>query len=106
MLNKIIYTILGIGLALLFFPHTAQDSKRSIAISGASIQSTPIIKSAPEMATHLVSPDLTARAALAYDLDSKTILYSKNLDIKLPIASLTKLMTALIVAQHADPNAV
>lgn len=107
MLNKIIYTIFGIGLALVFFPHPAKDSVRKPAISGISTKVETIqTKPAPEMAMNLSAPILTARAALAYDLNSGTILYSNNLDEKLPIASLTKLMTALTVLKHQDLNAV
>jgi len=106
MLNKIIYTIFGIGVALIFFPHTAKDSNNKPAVSGIAIQKNTAIKSSPEMAISLPSPDLTAKSALALDLDSKTILYSKNLDYKLPIASLTKLMTAIVVSKYADPNSV
>jgi len=39
---------------------------------------------------------LRARAALVMDTESRLIMYSKNLTEKRPIASLTKLMTALI----------
>ncbi len=38
-----------------------------------------------------------AKAAVAVDVDSEKILYNQNADKRLPIASLTKLMTALIV---------
>ena len=106
MLNKIIYTILGIGIALVFFPHGTKETKRTEAISGISIQKTDNVKPAPELASNVPAPQLTAKAAVAYDLDSKTILYSRNLDEKLPIASLTKLMTALIISHHANPDSV
>lgn len=56
------------------------------------------------MAVNLTPPLLTAHAALAFDLNSGAILYSNNLDEKMPIASLTKLMTALTVINHADPK--
>jgi len=43
-------------------------------------------------------PDLTvnARAAIITDLNSDRVLYAKNADAELPMASLTKIMTALI----------
>lgn len=107
MFNKIVYTILGIGLALVFFPHAARDMTKKGVVSGASTQvaAADLPKAAPEMALSVQVPDLSAKSALAYDLDSGSILYSRNLDQKLPIASLTKLMTALVVVQHADLNA-
>ncbi|MEJ0021174.1 MAG: serine hydrolase [Candidatus Doudnabacteria bacterium] len=107
MLNKILYTTLGISLALIFFPHPAKEAVKTPVVAGISTQAADnALKTAPEMAVNLSQPQLTARAALAYDLDSGTVLYSNNLDEKLPIASLTKLMTALTVVNHVGPNAV
>ncbi len=107
MLNKIIYTILGIGLAIVLIPHSARDTSKKSLISGVSTQAQAAdqIKSAPEMAINQAVPVLTAHAALAFDLDSGTILFSSNLDEKLPIASLTKLMTALVVVKKANLDA-
>ena len=105
MLNKIIYTILGFSLAFVFFPHNAKDFTKQPVVSGASITQTKSdLHPAPEMAVNLSAPLLTAKAAISYDLDSGTILYSKNLDQKLPIASLTKLMTALVVVDRINLN--
>lgn len=49
---------------------------------------------------------LSARARIAVDVNSQTILYEHNSDLKLPIASLTKLMTAYIILQENDPESV
>lgn len=107
MLNKIIYTILGFGLAFVFFPHAAKDSARGPIISGASTSAhMQSVKSAPELAATLEAPNLRAKAAVAVDLDSGSILYSRNLDEKLPIASLTKLMTALVVVKSVDTKSI
>lgn len=108
MLNKIIYTILGIGLALVFFPRPAKDLAKPAVVSGVAITAPSAIqlKSSPEMAVSLAPPVLTAHAALGYDLNSGTILYANNLDEKLPIASLTKLMTAIITVKNSDLNAL
>lgn len=46
---------------------------------------------------------LEARAAYVYDVNTKKILYQKNDDIPLPLASITKAMTAL-VAEEANQN--
>ena len=46
------------------------------------------------------STDITAKAALIYDLDSKKILFSKNPTTKLPMASLTKIMTAIVGLEY------
>ena len=42
---------------------------------------------------------LQTTAVLAYDMDSNEVLYEKNADERLPIASITKLMTALVIVE-------
>lgn len=44
-------------------------------------------------------PELTSDALLVYDVDADRILYSRNADQAYPPASLTKLMTALLVLE-------
>lgn len=45
-------------------------------------------------------PDVTARSALVYDTTTKKVLYEKNPKKKLPMASLTKIMTAIIALEN------
>jgi len=45
-------------------------------------------------------PVVKAKSAIVVDLDSGKILFEKNAQEKLPIASLTKLMTAIIVREN------
>jgi len=45
------------------------------------------------------APDLTATAALVIDAETGAVLYSKNADERLPMASTTKIMTAIIVLE-------
>ncbi len=107
MLHKIIYTILGFGIAFVFLPHNYNNTKEQSVISGVSTAGLESKKySAPELASGLAVPMLTAKSALAFDYESGTVLYSKNLDEKLPIASLTKLMTAIVVLEEADFNEI
>lgn len=42
---------------------------------------------------------LSTTAVLAYDMENDQILYEKNADAPLPIASITKLMTALVIVE-------
>ncbi|MBX4195478.1 serine hydrolase [Candidatus Parcubacteria bacterium] len=44
---------------------------------------------------------INARAAYVYDLETDTILYAKNADERLPLASLTKVMSALVASELA-----
>lgn len=50
-----------------------------------------------------LGPDLNARAGLIMDTQTEQILWQKNPDDALPLASLTKLMTALIFLEHQPP---
>lgn len=47
-----------------------------------------------------------ASSAMIYDLNSGTVMYEKNPDSKRPIASINKLMTALVVMESHKPNEV
>lgn len=48
------------------------------------------------------APQISAEAALFIDSKTGRILYSKNLNKRLPIASLVKVMTALIALEHKN----
>src|SRR5690348_9122983 len=45
--------------------------------------------------TNFQGISITAKAAIVYDVAKKEIIYQKNADEPLPLASLTKVMTAL-----------
>ena len=61
----------------------------------------------PAQQEEYVAPaSMSANAVLSVDLDSKIALYEKNSTMKLPIASLTKLMTAYIILEEEDPNTI
>ncbi|OGN33054.1 MAG: hypothetical protein A3I39_03240 [Candidatus Yanofskybacteria bacterium RIFCSPLOWO2_02_FULL_47_9b] len=49
---------------------------------------------------------IDAKAALVLDLKTGRLLYQKNIHDRLPIASLTKIMTAIVVWERLDPNAI
>ncbi len=47
-------------------------------------------------------PNLNSRAAIIYDRNSKVVLYGKNENIKRPMASTTKIMTAMVVLENSN----
>lgn len=53
-----------------------------------------------------VAPIIEAKSALLVDLPSGSVLFSKNPEARLPIASLTKLMTALLAVEHTQADEV
>ncbi len=50
--------------------------------------------------TSIKEPELTAKSVLVYDLTDKIVLFEKNPKEKLPMASLTKIMTAIIALEN------
>jgi len=51
----------------------------------------------------LNDPALRSSAALVLDLTNSSVLYSRHSDVAAPIASITKLMTALVVMEAGQP---
>lgn len=51
------------------------------------------------------APTTSAQAAILMSADGD-VLYSKNADARLPMASTTKIMTALVVSEHTNPEQV
>ncbi len=54
----------------------------------------------------LVVPRVTAKAAIVVDMDTGTVLYSRNPDKQLEMASTTKMMTAMIILESMDLDKV
>jgi len=55
-----------------------------------------------ETTATIKKPDVSATSALAYDLTTDNVIYQKNITKRLPIASLTKIMTATIALENQD----
>lgn len=51
-------------------------------------------------------PEINARAVFAFESSKDKILYQKNSNDILPIASLTKIMTAIVAIEHLDLNEI
>ena len=56
----------------------------------------PLIKNTQKVTI----PNITAKSALVFDLSSNKTVYSKDPNIRLPMASLTKIMTAVIALEN------
>ncbi len=57
-------------------------------------------KSEPVKKNTYISPVISPKSAIAVDNDTGAILYEKNANEKLPIASITKLMTILVILEE------
>ena len=73
----------------------------------AEVASEPsALAAVPENGPLGTVPDgVTAAAVYAYDLDSGVVLYDMNADDARPIASVTKIVTALVTVHHVDLDA-
>jgi len=56
----------------------------------------------PKLKHESLEPDIEAKAALIMDYDTGILLYEKNIHEKLPMASLTKIMTAILILENHD----
>ena len=50
------------------------------------------------------TPEVSARSSLIYDLTTNKVLFEKNAKEKLPMASLTKIMTAIVALENKKKN--
>lgn len=87
------------GLAALFFFFLALTDFSRRAIPAVEKNSSP-----PSNPFSVLT--LEASSTLVYGLNQKQILFAKNPDAQFPIASLTKVMTALVAAEVLPPETV
>lgn len=89
----------------------AKDSQGILSpISEASFESAKTLgsyafwkpKTVKQVIKKIPEPQLSAVSAISYDITTDSLLYSKNSDQKLPMASLTKIMTAVVVLENMD----
>lgn len=59
-----------------------------------------------KVASSIKEPDIQAAAALSYDLATGKVLFDHNGTEKLPMASLTKVMTAIITLENLKPDEI
>lgn len=95
------------GLVVLFPSLPRQQSE----VSGAFAENSTALPlapdrsvSVPEARDQVTSLEIGAAAAWVKDLGSGTVLYDKHSRKPLPVASLTKLMTALVAEEHLAPD--
>ena len=78
----------------------ALDSRTSLQWSDQSGTPLPVTQPAPGYAS---MPDLSSQSVLVFDRASGQPLLEKNATMQTPIASITKLMTAMLVINAAQP---
>jgi D-alanyl-D-alanine carboxypeptidase (penicillin-binding protein 5/6) len=73
-----------------------------LALSGPVALAAPPAQTAPPTPAQVDLPKVTARAAIVVEYPSGRILYAKNPHQRLPMASTTKTMTALLALQRVS----
>lgn len=84
-------------------------TRSDVGFQGSALENTqayifPIAESSylPVLNTAVERPILSAKSAVVYDTRSSRFLYSKNSEGRLPIASLTKLLSAVVVIENLN----
>ncbi len=93
-----LYAAVSIGTGNIAIDTPAPESAKS----PVSYEETLPSSSIPVKKEYAVAPVIEARAAIIVDFDSGSVLYEKNPDTKLQIASITKLMTAIIALEEGN----
>ncbi len=73
---------------------------------GGQVSPSPFPTSLQTPPVATVTPSIEAASAVLADLDSGRLLFATNPDERRPIASVTKIMTALVVLERTDPDEV
>lgn len=102
--------ILAAILVVTFIPYLT-DSVENLLISLQIPQNNSGIAgiqkyNTPPVSKNLPLPIFYSRAVLIKDLTTDTVLYQKDSGIPLPIASTTKIVTALVASEYFKPNSV
>lgn len=97
-------------IAVLFIPLLIQASDNFLA-SFQIPQNNAVVAgiqkyNIPPVSRNLPLPNLSARAVLIKDLGTGTILFQKDANISYPIASTTKIITALVASEHFKQNSI
>lgn len=111
--NKIRYAAIAICLAILAgeifvirhnSTQTTQLSNETLLSGGVRAGQDPVIKK--DIQLNLTSDSIAARSAIVVDLNTNKIIFAKEKDKALPLASITKVMTALVAVKQANNASV
>jgi serine-type D-Ala-D-Ala carboxypeptidase (penicillin-binding protein 5/6) len=74
-----------------------------VALPGGRTSPSPFPTALHTPPPSAATPQIAAGSAVLADLDTGQVLFASDADVERPIASLTKLMTAVLVLRRADP---
>ena len=82
-------------------PMTKGQTESNVRVEAELVQTE---QRAQSLAHAFDATKLEARSAIVWDVQNQKILFNKNADDQLPLASVTKLMTALVAYELLDPK--
>ncbi len=101
---------LSVALGLLFFVFGVTYIGATNALTKQAptpdvrVEATPSVRAQEALSLSSIFEDTTlqARSAIVWDVTEQRVLFNKNADERLPLASITKLMTALVTYELLD----
>lgn len=92
--------LFGLLLLASFSSPTPFATDASLAPAAFSEATLLNLSPVPALKTGALRPDIEAKAALLMDYDTGLALFEKNADAEMPMASLTKIMTAILILEN------
>ncbi len=103
----LILLAISIATTLPLFVNQTEDYLLSLEIPQNNSEVAGIQKyNIPPVSKNMPVPSLTAKAVFIKDLTTQSVLYQKDANIPVSIASTTKIMTALVANEYFKPNTV
>lgn len=100
----VFFLIVGIWLKDYYAAQKITPSSTSSQQTDATFVGNPITSNVPERGEDAIPPTLTVSSALMKTAAGERIFYELNTDQHWPLASLTKLMNAVIALEHIPPT--
>lgn len=100
MLTSLLTVYIASSLNPSFNSHPAETKSTQTTTHEITLASFFTNSKAPIKDPQQISPIINAKASIAIDLTTGSVLYEKNSHNRMPIASITKLMTALIIIEE------
>jgi D-alanyl-D-alanine carboxypeptidase (penicillin-binding protein 5/6) len=97
-------TILAFILVGLFNAYFKEHNQTANVATPANLDTAPLKQPNTEVPQKLKEVTVRGKAAYVWDIQNQRVLYAKNESDVLPLASITKLMTALLAYELTDPQ--
>lgn len=107
---RMIQRFVGFAAILLLAGCAVQEKSPSVATPSRTVVAPELLVATPPASNPVLwpadAPPILARSAIMIDANTGRVLYQKNADMRGPVASTQKLLTALLVAEHGDLDAL